>query len=101
MFLFLGKITVTLSPSELINVLKEINTISKTEILEPESEECISRKNALALLNIDSSTLWNWEKTGYIKSQPFGGRKILFIWQKIEELMLTGYDDNIPFAAGA
>lgn len=25
--------------------------------------------------NIDSSTLWNWEKTGYIKSQPFGGRK--------------------------
>lgn len=70
-----ANVSVTLSPSEFINLLKEINTISKTEILEPESEEFISRKNALALLNIDSSTLWNWEKTGYIKSQPFGGRK--------------------------
>lgn len=39
------------------------------------------------------------EGVHYIK--PFGGRKILFIWQKIEELMLAGYDDTIPFAAGA
>ena len=70
-----ANVSVTLSPSDLINLLKEINTTSKTEILEPEYEEFISRKNALALLNIDSSTLWNWEKTGYIKSQPFGGRK--------------------------
>ena len=54
-----ANVSVTLSPSDLINLLKEINTISKTEILEPESEEFISRKNALALL----------------KSQPFGGRK--------------------------
>jgi predicted DNA-binding transcriptional regulator AlpA len=42
----------------------------------PESEtEYLSRKEALALLQIDSSTLWSWEKTGYIHSFPFGGRK--------------------------
>ena len=35
----------------------------------------MSRKEVLALLGIDSSTLWCWEKTGYIKSFPFGGRK--------------------------
>ena len=57
-------------------------------------------------IKYDSKTIRNQLKDAvfiegvhYIK--PFGGRKILFIWQKIEELMLTGYDDNIPFAAGA
>ena len=37
--------------------------------------EYLSRKEALTLLKIDSSTLWGWEKTGYIHSFPFGGRK--------------------------
>ncbi|MGM8909257.1 hypothetical protein ACS8FB_03945 [Psychrobacter sp. 1U1] len=57
-------------------------------------------------IKYDSKTIRNQlkdvvfiEGVHYIK--PFGGRKILFIWQKIEELMLTGYDDTIPFAAGA
>lgn len=42
---------------------------------EPPPEEFLSRKEVLAALKIDSSTLWSWEKTGYIKSFPFGGRK--------------------------
>lgn len=42
---------------------------------EPATEEFLSRKEVLAILKIDSSTLWSWEKTGYIKSFPFGGRK--------------------------
>jgi predicted DNA-binding transcriptional regulator AlpA len=40
----------------------------------PETEY-LSRKEVLALLKIESTTLWNWEKTGYIHSFPFGGRK--------------------------
>jgi predicted DNA-binding transcriptional regulator AlpA len=40
----------------------------------PETEY-LSRKEVLSLLKIDSSTLWGWEKTGYIHSFPFGGRK--------------------------
>ena len=39
------------------------------------SEEFLNRKEVLNILKIDSSTLWSWEKTGYIKSFPFGGRK--------------------------
>ncbi len=39
------------------------------------ANDYMSRKEVLALLGIDSSTLWCWEKTGYIKSFPFGGRK--------------------------
>ena len=37
--------------------------------------EYLSRKEVLALLKIDSSTLWSWEKTGYIHSYPLGSRK--------------------------
>jgi len=37
--------------------------------------EYLSRKETLTLLAIDSSTLWSWEKTGYIRSFQFGGRK--------------------------
>ena len=70
-----ANVSVTLTPSEFINLVKEINTTSKPEFTETECEEFLSRKNALALLNIDSSTLWNWERTGYIISHPFGGRK--------------------------
>jgi predicted site-specific integrase-resolvase len=40
----------------------------------PETE-FLSRKEVLSRLVIDSSTLWSWEKTGYIRSFPFGGRK--------------------------
>ncbi len=40
----------------------------------PETE-FLSRREVLSRLGIDSSTLWNWEKTGYIRSFPFGGRK--------------------------
>ncbi len=32
-------------------------------------------REVLVRLGIDSSTLWSWEKTGYIRSFPFGGRK--------------------------
>lgn len=70
-----ANVSVTLNASDFINLVKEINTASKIENIETECEEFLSRKNALALLNIDSSTLWNWERTGYIISHPFGGRK--------------------------
>jgi hypothetical protein len=37
--------------------------------------EYLSRKEVLTLLRIDPSTLWGWEKAGYIHAYPFGGRK--------------------------
>jgi len=30
--------------------------------------------------------------------RPFGGRKILYIWEQVEEQMLHGYVDSIPMA---
>ncbi len=53
-------------------------------------------------IKYDSRTIRNQLKDavfieGVHYIRPFNGRKILYIWQKIEELMLGGYDDMIPF----
>lgn len=69
-------VSVTIKLEDLRAVFKEILGSLK---IYPKSnttaEEFLSRKEVLNILKIDSSTLWNWEKTSYIKSFPFGGRK--------------------------
>lgn len=56
-------------------------------------------------IKYDSKTIRNQLKDSVLIEgvhyiRPFNGRKILFIWQKVEELMLNGYDDEIPFVGG-
>lgn len=70
-----ANVSITVNLQDLHELLKEVSGTSNTENEKEESEEFLSRKNTLTLLNIDSSTLWNWERTGYIVSHPFGGRK--------------------------
>lgn len=71
-------VSVTIKLEDLREVFKEILGSLK---LFPKNngttstDEFLSRKEILNILKIDSSTLWNWEKTGYIRSFPFGGRK--------------------------
>lgn len=68
-------VNVTVSLEDLKQLFKEVaGSVPTAETLSP-AEEYWSRKEVLQRLNIDSSTLWNWERTGYIKSYPFGGRK--------------------------
>ncbi len=70
-----ANVSVTLKLEDLREIFKEmVDSLKPTpKILPP--EEFLSRKEVLSILKIDSSTLWSWEKTGYIKSYPFGGRK--------------------------
>ncbi|MCD8103004.1 MAG: DNA-binding protein [Alistipes sp.] len=70
-----ANVSVTVGLDDLREIFKETVSGLKPESADPQPEEFLSRKEVLALLKIDSSTLWNWEKTGYIKSFPFGGRK--------------------------
>ena len=65
-----ANVSVTVTLDDLKAILKEA-----AKGIKQTAEEFLSRKEVLALLKIDSSTLWCWEKTGYIKSYPFGGRK--------------------------
>lgn len=63
------------------------------------TEELASR------IKYDSRTIRNQLKDavfieGVHYIRPFQGRKILYIWQKVEALMLGGYEDEIPFVTG-
>jgi hypothetical protein len=67
-----------LTTDQLTDIIRESvrDEISCLRPHKPDPEtEYLSRKEALTLLKIDSSTLWSWEKTGYIHSFQFGGRK--------------------------
>lgn len=70
-----ANVSVTIKLDDLRAILKEAAGTLKPMPPEPPAEEFLTRKEVLAALKIDSSTLWCWEKTGYIKSYPFGGRK--------------------------
>lgn len=70
-----ANVSVTLKLEDLKEFFKEIVGNLKPALKESHPEEFLSRKEVLKVLQIDSSTLWSWEKTGYIKSYPFGGRK--------------------------
>lgn len=70
-----ANVSVTVNLEDLREILKEALGGLKPIPKESSPEDYMSRKEVLGILKIDSSTLWNWEKTGYIKSYPFGGRK--------------------------
>ena len=70
-----ANVSVTIKLEDLREIFKEMVGSIKPKATDQPSEEFLSRKEVLNTLKIDSSTLWSWEKTGYIKSYPFGGRK--------------------------
>ena len=70
-----ANVTVAVKLDDLREILKEAAGSLKPVRQELPPEDFLSRKEVLSVLRIDSSTLWCWEKTGYIKSFPFGGRK--------------------------
>ena len=72
---FGADVSVTLKLEDLREIFKEMVGGIKSTPKDVSPEEFLSRKEVLSILKIDSSTLWSWEKTGYIKSFPFGGRK--------------------------
>ena len=70
-----ANVSVTVNRDDLRPIPREAAGSAAAKQQEPPAEEFLSRKEVLAALKIDSSTLWCWEKTGYIRSYPFGGRK--------------------------
>ncbi len=68
----------TLTTEQLTGIIRESvrDEIGHLRQQNPETEtEYLTRREVLTRLKIDPSTLWGWEKTGYIQSYPFGGRK--------------------------
>jgi hypothetical protein len=67
-----------LTTDQLSEIIRESVRGEMQNLRAPKSNsetQFLTRREVLALLGIDSSTLWNWERAGYIRSFPFGGRK--------------------------
>ena len=41
----------------------------------PQTGELYTRKQTIALLGVDSSTLWRWAKSGYLVPVEYGGQR--------------------------
>lgn len=73
-----GDVHVTVRLEDLRQWHRELTAVAPSPLSSPvlpQTGELYTRKQTIALLGVDSSTLWCWEKTGYIRSYPFGGRK--------------------------
>jgi hypothetical protein len=72
-------VNVTLSPKELIEVIDYVVQKTKTEledqIISQKQEVYFTSKEVSGFLKVDNSTLWRWEKRGYLKPIYIGGKK--------------------------
>ena len=64
------------------DILKEVVSTSKSK----KDDTFLSVSQAAALLNVNRSTLWSWEKKGYLKPVRIG-RKVRYSLSKIKSLM--------------
>jgi predicted DNA-binding transcriptional regulator AlpA len=74
-----GNLTVSVNLDELRTWHDELvasNEVSRSPTAKPQhQEELLTRKEVLKMLGIDASTLWRWDKTGYLVPINFGGQK--------------------------
>ena len=72
-------VNVTLTPKELIEVIDYVVLKTKTEledqIISQKQEVYFTSKEVSEFLKVDNSTLWRWEKRGYLKPIYIGGKK--------------------------
>ncbi len=55
-------------------IREEVEVALQKYITEPKEEEYLTITQAAKLLSIDRSTLWHWDKEGYLKKIHIGGK---------------------------
>ena len=75
--------------SELESVFRDILEEVVSARKDKEDETFLSVSQAAALLNVNRSTLWTWEKRGYLKPVRIG-RKVRYSLSSIKTLMNGG-----------
>lgn len=72
-------VQVTLSPKELEELIYQMVKVVKMEmedeIRQQNSEVYMTSQEVCDFLSIDNSTLWRWEKRGYLNPLYIGGKK--------------------------
>ncbi len=72
-------------------ILEEVISASKDE---KRDESLVTIKQASALLDVDRSTLWRWEKEGYLKPVRIG-RKVRYPMYAVEAIKKGGYYERV------
>lgn len=65
-------IQLVLSASDLDTVVRNVVSDLLSSMEEKKKDELISRKAVNERLHVDNSTLWRWDKTGYLKAVHVG-----------------------------
>ena len=68
------------------DVIKEERLKAAEEARQKETIAFLSRYEVCKLLGVSRSTLYTWDKSGYLKSVKFG-RKVLYAKKDVENLM--------------
>lgn len=75
-----------ISASDLMDVLSNIGTSIAKEFLPKKEERYLSPNDAAKKLSVDPSTLYRWNKSGYLKAIKIGNKK-RYRLSDIEKLM--------------
>lgn len=71
-----GEINVTVRLEDLRRWHEELTATAPPTISnQPNASELYTRKQTIALLGVDSSTLWRWAKSGYLVPVEYGGQR--------------------------
>ena len=88
-------ITLTMSATALraaiIDVYNEIERKEKEKFAERMEAPTISRLKAADMLHVTLSTLWRWDKDGFLKSTKVG-KKLMYRASDIERILATQND---------
>ena len=81
---------ITINSSDLRVVFKEMIEETKRElqeiVLNEKTETYPTINQVTEILNVDKSTLWRWNKSGYLKHIEFGGGR-RYIMSEIKDLI--------------
>lgn len=72
-----GDVHVTVRLEDLRQWHRELTAIAPSPLVSPalpQTCELYTRKQTIALLGVDSSTLWRWAKSGYLVPVEYGGQ---------------------------
>ena len=53
----------------------------------PEEERFLTRKETARLLHVNYTTLWRWNKQGYLRSRKVGGRHVMYKYSDVMALL--------------
>ena len=70
-----GEVNVTVRLEDLRQWHREVTSPPSVMPVPQQAGELYTRKQAIALLGVDSSTLWRWAKNGYLVPVEYGGQR--------------------------